>query len=187
MYLLLPHLTFDPVIFYTESEYPQILLNMEVDVFRSFHSCICASEGVSQNWGKNIATFAKLWTLADRSMSEEVMESVSTKHTGKIGQSDLHELQEVMDFICSQDHIANSRVATLRDTIVGRLAALGFESPLEEHLIPVSILGEVIICVNEMEIYNLLQGLENPRTSRVYLRPMENVCNANQLAWDNIL
>jgi hypothetical protein len=119
-----------------------------------------------------------------------MMNSVSTKLVGNIEHAEIHELQEVMEFICSQDHTANHRVAMLRDTIVGRLAVLGSESSiLERHslLIPGSIFGEVIICMSETELFNLSHKVEIARLWPVKLRPMENVSNANQLAWKDIL
>jgi hypothetical protein len=184
--LLLPTLTIEPVMLNEgKRKYPEIIINMDAGVFQLLHACICASEGVSQKRSKNLALFARLWAFADGSISEELIEDISAKVTEIIKRSGLYELQEVLRFISSQDHRTNSKVAKMRDVLVGRLAVLGLEChTLNDRIVPASILGDVIIC---MDVLRRPQNWKKQPSQSQVRRPLEKAKNCNQIAWQELL
>ena len=188
MNLLLPHLTVSPVLLNTTNQdYPDVVLNMDVEVFSILHSCICASEGVSGAKSKDLVLFAKLWAFADGSISDTLIEEVSFKVSGIIEQSGIRELQEVMSFICSEDHTKNAKLASMRDTLIGRLAVLGINCQrLEGRLIPASILTDVMVCINELEYRQSPLCSKSPKSNYKQRRP-KVADKSNEVAWQDLL
>ncbi|EPE26850.1 hypothetical protein GLAREA_02764 [Glarea lozoyensis ATCC 20868] len=184
--LLLPTLTIEPVLLNEgKRDYPEVIINMDAGIFQLLHACVCASEGVTQKKSKNLTLFAKLWAFADGSISEALMEDISAKVTGTIKRAGIHELQEVMRFVCSQDHRTNSKVARMRDVLVGRLAVLGMDSyRLDDGLVPPSLLGDVMV---SMDVLRRPQDYQKQPSQPRVRRPLEKAKNCNQIVWQELL
>lgn len=181
--LMLPHLLVKAFVVDSEQgRNPDVILNIDVNIFRVLHACICASEGATVDRGEDLLRVAKLWINGDGIIREEMLEHLAKQLFGVLEEATLQELKPTMDFICSLDHSESEKIASIRDIIVMRLSdQASSRDLLRGNFIPTSLLGEVLIFTKGEAAGSQLSRRPHAKLA------VEKAPNANRVAWNDIL